>query len=137
MKNKSSKKIRTLCVFGTSYICITAQHREMLDQVMDIFSIKPDFDLNIMKHGQTLNELTARILLNMKDVFAKSKPDWVLVHGDTATTAAVSMAAYYERINVGHVEAGAPNILRPQKVQGKTYSMSMSHRKLFASQVIR
>lgn len=127
MKNKSSKKIRTLCVFGTrpeaikmaplvkqlgvhpsidSYICVTAQHREMLDQVMDIFSIKPDFDLNIMKHGQTLNELTARILLNMKDVFAKSKPDWVLVHGDTATTAAVSMAAYYERINVGHVEAG-------------------------------
>ncbi|WP_325892022.1 non-hydrolyzing UDP-N-acetylglucosamine 2-epimerase [Grimontia sp. NTOU-MAR1] len=87
-------------------VCVTAQHREMLDQVLELFEIKPDYDLNIMKPGQSLNEVTSNILLKMKDVFEDFKPDIVLVHGDTATTLAVSLAAYYEKICVGHVEAG-------------------------------
>lgn len=86
--------------------CVTGQHREMLDQVLELFSIKPDFDLNIMKSGQTLNDVTARILIELKDVLQEFKPDVVLVHGDTATTFAASLAAYYEQIPVGHVEAG-------------------------------
>ncbi|EPE2652121.1 non-hydrolyzing UDP-N-acetylglucosamine 2-epimerase [Vibrio fluvialis] len=87
-------------------VCVTAQHREMLDQVLDLFEIKPDYDLNLMKAGQTLNEVTARILLELKPVLQEFKPDVVLVHGDTATTFAASLAAYYEQIAVGHVEAG-------------------------------
>jgi len=87
-------------------VCVTAQHREMLDQVLDLFEIKPDFDLNLMKAGQTLNDVTARILLELKPVLEEFKPDVVLVHGDTATTFAASLAAYYEKIPVGHVEAG-------------------------------
>lgn len=87
-------------------VCVTAQHREMLDQVLDIFSIEPDFDLNIMKSGQTLPEVTSRILLELTPVLKEFKPDVVLVHGDTATTFAASLAAYYEQISVGHVEAG-------------------------------
>jgi UDP-N-acetylglucosamine 2-epimerase (non-hydrolysing) len=87
-------------------VCVTAQHREMLDQVLNLFEIKPDFDLNIMKDGQTLNEITAQILLKLKPVLEDFKPDIVLVHGDTATTFATSLAAYYEQITVGHVEAG-------------------------------
>lgn len=87
-------------------ICVTAQHREMLDQVLELFEIKPDYDLNLMKHGQTLNEVTARILLEIKPVLQEFKPDIVLVHGDTATTFSTSLAAYYEQIPVGHVEAG-------------------------------
>ncbi len=86
--------------------CVTAQHREMLDQVLELFEIKPDFDLDLMKPGQTLNDVTARILLELKPVLEEFKPDVVLVHGDTATTFAASLAAYYEQIDVGHVEAG-------------------------------
>ncbi|PSV22661.1 UDP-N-acetylglucosamine 2-epimerase (non-hydrolyzing) [Photobacterium leiognathi subsp. mandapamensis] len=87
-------------------VCVTAQHREMLDQVLDLFEIKPDYDLNLMKAGQTLNDVTARILLELKPVLQEFKPDVVLVHGDTATTFSASLAAYYEQIAVGHVEAG-------------------------------
>ncbi|EJL6979300.1 UDP-N-acetylglucosamine 2-epimerase (non-hydrolyzing) [Vibrio cholerae] len=87
-------------------VCVTAQHREMLDQVLELFEITPDYDLNLMKAGQTLNEVTARILLELKPVLQEFKPDVVLVHGDTATTFAASLAAYYEQIVVGHVEAG-------------------------------
>ncbi|WP_039958546.1 non-hydrolyzing UDP-N-acetylglucosamine 2-epimerase [Vibrio sinaloensis] len=86
--------------------CVTAQHREMLDQVLELFEIKPDYDLNLMKSGQSLNDVTARILLELKPVLQEFKPDVVLVHGDTATTFAASLAAYYEQIEVGHVEAG-------------------------------
>jgi len=89
-----------------SKVCVTAQHREMLDQVLELFEIKPDYDLNIMKAGQTLNEVTARIILELKPVLQEFEPDVVLVHGDTATTFAASLAAYYEQISVGHVEAG-------------------------------
>ncbi|MEB5775827.1 UDP-N-acetylglucosamine 2-epimerase (non-hydrolyzing) [Aeromonas caviae] len=89
-----------------SKVCVTAQHREMLDQVLELFEITPDFDLNLMQSGQTLNEITARILLEIKPVLQSFKPDVVLVHGDTATTFAASLAAYYEQISVGHVEAG-------------------------------
>jgi len=87
-------------------VCVTAQHREMLDQVLELFQIKPDYDLNLMESGQTLNGITARILLELKPVLQEFKPDVVLVHGDTATTLAASLAAYYEQIPVGHVEAG-------------------------------
>ena len=86
--------------------CVTAQHREMLDQVLELFEIIPDYDLNLMKAGQTLNDVTARILLELKPVLQEFKPEVVLVHGDTATTFAASLAAYYEQIDVGHVEAG-------------------------------
>ena len=87
-------------------VCVTAQHREMLDQVLELFDIEPDFDLNLMKAGQSLNDVTSAILLNLKPVLTEFKPDVVLVHGDTATTFATSLAAYYEQIAVGHVEAG-------------------------------
>lgn len=87
-------------------VCVTAQHREMLDQVLELFEIKPDFDLNIMKAGQTLNDVTTSILKGLRPVLEDFKPDVVLVHGDTATTFAASLAAYYQQINVGHVEAG-------------------------------
>ncbi|WP_309303470.1 non-hydrolyzing UDP-N-acetylglucosamine 2-epimerase [Vibrio alginolyticus] len=89
-----------------SKCCVTAQHREMLDQVLELFEIKPDYDLNLMKAGQTLNDVTARIVQDLKPVLEDFKPDAVLVHGDTATTFAASLAAYYEQIEVGHVEAG-------------------------------
>ncbi|WP_457934134.1 non-hydrolyzing UDP-N-acetylglucosamine 2-epimerase [Pseudoalteromonas sp. SCSIO 43210] len=87
-------------------VCVTAQHREMLDQVLDLFKIVPDYDLNLMKVGQTLPEVTSRILQELTPVLKAFKPDIVLVHGDTATTFAASLAAYYEQIDVGHVEAG-------------------------------
>ncbi len=89
-----------------SKVCVTAQHREMLDQVLELFDITPDYDLNLMKAGQTLPEITSRILLELTPVLKNYKPDIVLVHGDTATTFAASLAAYYEQIAVGHVEAG-------------------------------
>lgn len=89
-----------------SKCCVTAQHREMLDQVLELFEITPDYDLNLMKAGQTLNDVTARIVQELKPVLQEFKPDVVLVHGDTATTFAASLAAYYEQIKVGHVEAG-------------------------------
>jgi len=87
-------------------VCVTAQHREMLDQVLEIFDIKPDYDLNIMKPGQDLYDVTSRILLGMKEVLSSYKPDVVLVHGDTTTTLATALSAFYQKIPVGHVEAG-------------------------------
>ncbi|XPV69597.1 MAG: non-hydrolyzing UDP-N-acetylglucosamine 2-epimerase [Halarcobacter sp.] len=87
-------------------VCVTAQHREMLDQVLDMFDIKPDYDLNLMKAGQDLYDITAGVLLGLKEVLHDYKPDVVLVHGDTTTTSASSLAAFYEKIKVGHVEAG-------------------------------
>ncbi|QYJ83747.1 non-hydrolyzing UDP-N-acetylglucosamine 2-epimerase [Shewanella aegiceratis] len=86
--------------------CVTAQHREMLDQVLELFEITPDYDLDLMKAGQTLNDVTAGIIQKLQPVLQEFKPDVVLVHGDTATTFAASLAAYYEQIAVGHVEAG-------------------------------
>ena len=120
-------KIRTLCVFGTrpeaikmaplalklaadarfdAGVCVTGQHREMLDPVVQLFAIEPDFDLNIMKPGQDLTDVLSGILTGMRDVLAQFKPDIVLVHGDTATTFAASLAAYSQQIPVAHVEAG-------------------------------
>ena len=87
-------------------VCVTAQHREMLDQVLELFQIVPDFDLNIMRQGQALTDVTATILVGLKPVLEEFQPDVVLVHGDTATTFAASLAAYYQKIKVGHVEAG-------------------------------
>ena len=119
--------MKTLCVFGTrpeaikmaplvlalaaderfdAKVCVTGQHREMLDQVLDLFAIKPDFDLSIMKPGQDLTDVSTAILQGMKGVLSEFKPDVVLVHGDTATTFAASLAAYYQQIPVAHVEAG-------------------------------
>lgn len=120
-------KIKTLCVFGTrpeaikmaplvlalandeafeSKVCVTGQHRKMLDQVLSLFNIKPDFDLNIMKQGQDLTDVTIGVLNGLKILFKKYRPDIVLVHGDTTTTFAASLAAYYQQIPVAHVEAG-------------------------------
>ncbi|WP_418135384.1 non-hydrolyzing UDP-N-acetylglucosamine 2-epimerase [Oceanimonas smirnovii] len=101
-------------------VCVTAQHREMLDQVLDLFELKPDFDLNLMKPGQDLTDVTTGILQGMKNVFAEFKPDIVLVHGDTATTFAATLAAYYQQIPVGHVEAGlrTGNIYSPWPEEG-------------------
>ena len=87
-------------------VCVTAQHRQMLDQVLEFFEIKPDFDLNLMKQGQDLYDITSGVLLGMRDVFGEYTPDIVFVHGDTTTTYAVSLAAYYQKIDVAHVEAG-------------------------------
>ncbi|URW82384.1 UDP-N-acetylglucosamine 2-epimerase (non-hydrolyzing) [Alcaligenes sp. DN25] len=87
-------------------VCVTAQHRQMLDQVLELFDLTPDFDLNIMKPGQGLGDITGAILAGLKDVFTHFKPDVLLVHGDTATTFAAALAAYYHQIPVGHVEAG-------------------------------
>ena len=87
-------------------VCVTAQHRQMLDQVLEFFEIKPDFDLNLMKQGQDLYDITSGVLLGMRDVFREYTPDIVFVHGDTTTTYAVSLAAYYQKIDVAHVEAG-------------------------------
>ena len=87
-------------------VCVTGQHREMLDQVLDIFSIKPDYDLNIMKQGQDLYDITSRVLTGMREVLKQAKPDVILVHGDTTTSTAAALAAFYQQIPVGHVEAG-------------------------------
>lgn len=120
-------KIKVMTIFGTrpeaikmgplvkelekseyieSIVCVTAQHRQMLDQVLDIFKIKPDFDLNVMKDRQTLNETTSRVLEGLSKVFGERKPDIVLVHGDTLTTFVGALSAFYQQIKVGHVEAG-------------------------------
>lgn len=96
---KMRKEIETI-------VCVTAQHREMLDQVLEAFKIKPDFDLNIMKQGQTLGEVTTRALNGLEDVIKKVKPNIVLVHGDTTTTFAGALAAFYNQVAIGHVEAG-------------------------------
>lgn len=87
-------------------VCVTGQHREMLDQVLHIFDITPDYDLNIMRQGQDLYDITARVLTGMRDVLNRCKPDFVLVHGDTTTSTAAALAAFYQQIPVGHVEAG-------------------------------
>ena len=87
-------------------VCVTGQHREMLDQVLHLFEIKPDYDLNIMKQGQDLYDVTARVLVGMRDVLKEAQPDVVLVHGDTTTSTAAALAAFYQQIPVGHVEAG-------------------------------
>lgn len=87
-------------------VCVTGQHREMLDQVLTIFDIKPDYDLNIMKQGQDLYDVTARVLTGMRDVLKEAQPDVVLVHGDTTTSTAAALASFYQQIPVGHVEAG-------------------------------
>jgi UDP-N-acetylglucosamine 2-epimerase (non-hydrolysing) len=87
-------------------VCVTAQHREMLDQVLDIFAVRPDFDLNLMAPGQDLSDITSKVLLGMRDVYKEWLPDIVLVHGDTTTTQATSLSAYYAKVKVGHVEAG-------------------------------
>ncbi len=121
------KKVKVLSVFGTrpetikmaplvkelsareefeSVVCVTAQHRQMLDQVLSAFSICPEYDLDIMKQGQTLSDITARVLQGLEGVIAETKPDIVLVHGDTTTTFAGALAAYYARTAIGHVEAG-------------------------------
>ena len=92
-------------VFNT-IVCVTGQHREMLDQVLNIFDVKPDFDMNIMRQGQDLTDVTVRILTGMRDIFKTCKPDVVLVHGDTTTSTVASLAAFYAQIPVGHVEAG-------------------------------
>lgn len=121
------EKVKVMSVFGTrpetikmaplvkelagrrefeSVVCVTAQHRQMLDQVLTAFQITPDYDLDIMKQGQTLSDITARVLQGMEQVIAEVKPDMILVHGDTTTTFAGALAAYYARVAVGHVEAG-------------------------------
>ena len=87
-------------------VCVTGQHREMLDQVLHLFDIHPDYDLNIMKQGQDLYDVTARVLTNMRDVLQKANPDLELVHGDTTTSTAAALAAFYQQIPVGHIEAG-------------------------------
>lgn len=101
-------------------VCVTAQHREMLDQVLDLFEITPDYDLNLMKPGQDLTDITCGILQGLKPVLAEFKPDHVLVHGDTATTLSTTLAAYYQQIKVGHVEAGlrTGNVYSPWPEEG-------------------
>ena len=89
-----------------SRVCVTAQHRQMLDQVLALFDLEPDFDLNVMKPGQSLAALTGRVLSGVEEVLQSFKPDLVLVHGDTSTTFAASLAAYYQQIPVAHIEAG-------------------------------
>ncbi|MBQ3113399.1 MAG: UDP-N-acetylglucosamine 2-epimerase (non-hydrolyzing) [Phascolarctobacterium sp.] len=128
MGGSAVKKLRLMTVFGTRpeaikmcplvlemhkypeyiepIVAVTAQHREMLDQVLELFAIKPDYDLNIMQSGQTLYDITTRALLGLKEVIEEAKPDMVLVHGDTTTTFAGSLAAFYAQVPVGHVEAG-------------------------------
>ena len=96
---KSNEEFETI-------VCVTGQHREMLDQVLTLFEIQPDYDLNIMKQGQDLYDVTARVLVGMRDVLKEAKPDVVLVHGDTTTSTATALAAFYQQIPVGHVEAG-------------------------------
>lgn len=133
--------MKTLCIFGTrpeaikmaplalalaaderfdAKVCVTGQHREMLDQVLGLFSITPEFDLNIMKPGQDLTDVTTAILQGLKGILSEFKPDIVLVHGDTATTFAASLAAYYQQIPVAHVEAGlrTGNLYSPWPEEG-------------------
>lgn len=158
------KKI--LCIFGTrpeaikmaplvkalehdarfdAKVCVTAQHREMLDQVMTVFAISPDFDLNIMKTGQGLIELVTGILTKLQTVFEEFQPDIVLVHGDTATTAAASLAAYYNSIPVGHVEAGlrTNNLWSPwpeegnRKITGATATFHFAPTEMAKSNLLR
>ena len=109
------KEFQKYSVEFQTIVCVTGQHREMLDQVLRIFEIQPDYDLNIMKQGQDLYDVTARVLTGMRDVLKKEQPDIVLVHGDTTTSTATALAAFYQQIPVGHIEAGlrTHNIYRP------------------------
>ncbi|HZJ76635.1 MAG TPA: UDP-N-acetylglucosamine 2-epimerase (non-hydrolyzing), partial [Oscillospiraceae bacterium] len=130
------QKLKVLTVFGTrpeaikmaplikkmeeceqieSVVCITAQHREMLDTVLELFKIDSNYDLNIMKHGQSITDITVRVLKGMEDILTRERPDIVLVHGDTSTTFVGALAAFYQKIRVGHVEAGlrSGNIYSP------------------------
>ena len=129
-------------------VCVTGQHREMLDQVLHIFDITPDYDLNIMKLGQDLYDVTSRVLLGMRDVLREAQPDVVLVHGDTTTSTAAALAAFYQQIPVGHVEAGlrTHNIYSPwpeemnRQITGRiaTYNFSptpLSRRNLLEEKV--
>ncbi len=100
------KEFQKYSVEFQTIVCVTGQHREMLDQVLRIFEIQPDYDLNIMKQGQDLYDVTARVLTGMRDVLKKVQPDIVLVHGDTTTSTATALAAFYQQIPVGHIEAG-------------------------------
>lgn len=119
-------------------VCVTAQHREMLDQVLDFFHIIPDYDLNIMKPSQDLYEVTSQILLKIKSVLDQYKPDLILVHGDTATTFAASLAAYYQRIKIGHVEAGlrTGNLYSPWPEEGNRQLTSVLANLHFAPTVM-
>jgi len=140
-KNRIKMSIKVLSVFGTrpeaikmaplvhalakaegieAKVCVTAQHREMLDQVLTLFEIKPDYDLDIMQPGQTLEDITTNILLGLKPILESFKPQIVLVHGDTATTLSTSLAAFYQQIPVGHIEAGlrTGNIYSPWPEEG-------------------
>ena len=99
------KKLKKESFFETK-VCVTAQHRDMLDQVLDTFNIVPDFDLNLMSKNQTLSNLTSKILTQINSVLDSYKPELVFVHGDTTTTFAISLACFYKKINVAHVEAG-------------------------------
>jgi len=101
-------------------VCVTAQHRQMLDQVLHLFAIEPDYDLDLMRPGQTLPQLTSNILMGVDGVLADSRPDWVLVHGDTSTTMATSLAAYYRQVGVAHIEAGlrTHNLYSPWPEEG-------------------
>lgn len=100
------KQLQTDTVSFSTVVCVTGQHREMLDQVLRIFDVKPDYDLNIMQQGQDLYDVTVRVLTGMRDILRDCKPDVVLVHGDTTTSTAAALAAFYQQIPVGHVEAG-------------------------------
>ncbi len=121
------EKVKVLSIFGTrpeaikmapiikemqkhnnieQKVCVTAQHREMLDQVLEIFNIKPDYDLNIMTQNQTLTDITINALKGLEEILKKANPDLILVHGDTTTTFVGSLAAFYKQIKIGHVEAG-------------------------------
>lgn len=100
------KEFQKQTEYFKTIVCVTGQHREMLDQVLSIFDIVPDYDLNIMKQGQDLYDVTSRVLLGMRDVLREASPDVVLVHGDTTTSTAAALAAFYQQIPVGHVEAG-------------------------------
>ena len=126
-------------------VCVTGQHREMLDQVLSLFDIKPDFDLNIMKQGQDLYDVTSRVLLGMRDVFKTCVPDILFVHGDTTTSTAAALAAFYHQIPVAHVEAGlrTGNIYSPwpeemnRLITGRIATYNLSPTKLSRENLLR
>ena len=126
-------------------VCVTGQHRQMLDQVLNIFDITPDYDLNIMKQGQDLYDVTSRVLLGMRDVLKETQPDVVLVHGDTTTSTAAALAAFYQQIPVGHVEAGlrTHNIYSPwpeemnRQITGRIAAYNFAPTKLSKSNLLK
>lgn len=135
---QKDKNINTL-------VCVTGQHRQMLDQVLDLFQIKPDYDLNIMKSGQDLYDVTSQVIIGMRDILKSAKPDIVLVHGDTTTSTAAALAAFYQQIPVGHVEAGlrTHNIYSPwpeemnRQITGRIATYHFSPTKLSKSNLIK